>query len=65
MMERFLRKYLIFITSAVQNLYFMKKYVFFNTGLILIPEVFICCKVRGRKLMNSEFMIHLFIDVFK
>ena len=36
---------IIFITSAFQVFYFMKKYYFFNTGLICIPEVFIPCKV--------------------
>ena len=54
-----------FITSAVQVLYFMRKYDFFNAGLIGIPEAFIRCKVRGREFMNREFMMHLFVDVFK
>ena len=43
----------------------MKKYYFLNTDLICIPEVFIRCKVRGREFMNHEFMIPLFVDVFK
>ena len=54
---------IIFITSAVQVLYFMKKSreleqvrTFFNTGLIFIPEVFILCKVRDREFMNREFI---------
>ena len=56
---------IIFITSAAQVLCFIKKYYFLNTDLICIPEVFIRCKVRGRQFMNHEFMIHLFVDVFK
>ena len=55
---------MIFIT-AVQVIYFMKRYDFFNTGLICIPEVFILCKLRDREFMYREFMIHLFVDAFK
>ena len=43
----------------------MRKYDFFNAGLIGIPEAFIRCKVRGREFVNREFMMHLFVDVFK
>ena len=38
---------IILIASAFQVFYFMKKYYFFNTGLICIPELFIPCKVWG------------------
>ena len=47
---------IIFITSAVQVPYFMKKQTFFNAGLYCIPEVFILCKVRDREFMNREFI---------
>ena len=32
--------------------------IFFNAGLICIPEVFILCKVRSLQFMNREFMIN-------
>ena len=59
---------IIFIASAFQVFYFMKKYYFFITGLICIPEVFIRCEVSG--LMEPggsgrEFLIKLFLDIFK
>ena len=38
---------------------------FLKAAVICIPEVFILCNIRGREFMNREFMIHLFVDVFK
>ena len=57
---------IIFITSAFQVFYFMKKYYFFNTGLICIPEVFIRCKVWGLREPGGggrEFLIDLFLEL--
>ena len=39
--------------------------IFFNAGLVCIPEVFILFEVRGLEFMNREFMIHLLVNVFK
>ena len=44
----------------------MKKYYFFNTGLICIPEVFIRCKVWGLREPGGggrEFLIDLFLEL--
>ena len=57
---------IIFITSAFQVFYFMKKYYFFITGLI--PEIFIRCEVSGLmepRGSGREFLIKLFLDIFK
>ena len=57
---------IIFITSACQVLYFMKKNMIFL--IIFMPKVFTQCKVqdpRKPRAGGSEFLIHLFVDVCK
>ena len=55
--EKKLTAIIIFMASAVQVLYCMKKdMTFLNPGLICIPEVITVCKVRDREFMNREFI---------